>query len=228
METDNRKKRLIDWIIEIVLIIIIILLLCRNCYSFGDIEQRPTGNVDIIEITCKKEDVCDIKKETEDDNKTKPVNGEDVEEPEEPETGFIVKDKQIRWDGEKEAKIFTNSMYQFTDRIAPESSNTYQFIVKNATDYNLKYKLSFVEFNEYGINMKFKLKKNDTYLIDHYVSASELNIDEMLLNNSENDTYYLEWKWISSNNDTSIGKTLEAYYGLTIKVEAESINDEGI
>ena len=221
METDNRKKRLIDWIIEIILVIIIILLLCRSCYSFGDIEQKPTGNVDIIEITCNKEDVCDIKKDPKDDN-TKPVSGDDVEEP---ETGFIVKDQQITWDGKKEAKIFTNSMYQFKDLIAPESSNTYQFIVKNATEYNLKYKISFEEFNKYNINMKFKLKKNDTYLIDHYVSASELNIDEMMLNINENDTFYLEWKWISSSNDTSIGKTPDAYYGLTIKVEAESIND---
>ena len=131
----------------------------------------------------------------------------------------------VTWNGSTTLKIFTNSMYQFKDLIAPESSNTYQFIVKNATEYNLKYKISFEEFNKYNINMKFKLKKNDTYLIDHYVSASELNVDEMILNITENDTFYLEWKWISSSNDTSIGKTPDAYYGLTIKVEAESIND---
>jgi len=125
----------------------------------------------------------------------------------------------------KKAKIFTNSMYKFRNVIAPESSNTYQFVVKNATDYNLKYTIDFVESNEHNINMKYKLKKNDTYLIDHYVSASELNISQMMLNVSSNDTYYLEWKWISSSNDTNIGKTPNAYYELAIKVEAESIDE---
>ena len=73
--------------------------------------------------------------------------------------------------------------------------------------------------------MKYKLKKNDTYIVDHYVSASELNVNDMLLNINENDTYYLEWKWISSSNDTSIGENPEANYSLKIEVEAEGIND---
>ena len=53
-------------------------------------------------------------------------------------------------------------MYELTDVIAPESSNTYQFVVKNGTEYNLKYKIDFIENNPYQINMKYKLKKNDT------------------------------------------------------------------
>ncbi len=226
MDNDNKEKKnnkIIDWIVKIILIIIIIILLIHNCSLIRNrhLEQNPTGNVDIIEITCNKEDVCKKDTKEQNDDNTKPVSGDD----EEPETGFLVKDKQITWDGIKQAKIFTNSMYEFSDVIAPESSNTYQFIVKNATEFNLKYKIDFVEDNQYNINMKFKLKKNNEYLIDHYVSASELNIADMLLNVKENDTYYLEWKWISSSNDTAIGKTPDAYYGLTIKVEAESIDE---
>ena len=76
-----------------------------------------------------------------------------------------------------------------------------------------------------NINMKYKLKKNDTYLIDHYVKATELNIPEMLLNTNQNDTYYLEWKWISSSNDTEIGVMGNAKYGLKIEVKAESVNE---
>ncbi len=227
---DSKKKAITDWIIKIVLIIIIIILLLHNCSLIKkqQMETEPTGNVDIIEITCNKDDVCktDIKDSTDskeiDNDKTIPVNEDEVEEP---ETGFLVKDKQIKWDGEKKAKIFTNSMYHFKNVIAPESSNTYQFIVKNATEYNLKYKIDFVENNKYNINMKYKLKKNDSYIIDHYVSASELNISNMIVNIKENDTYYLEWKWISSSNDTNIGKTPDAYYDLTIEVEAESIDE---
>ncbi len=224
MNNDKKEKnKIIDWIVKIILIIIIIILLIHNCALIKNrrLKQEPTGNVDIIEITCNKDDVCKKDPEKQNNDNTKPVSG-DVEEP---ETGLIVKDKQITWKGETQAKIFTNSMYKFKDVIAPESSNTYQFIVKNATEYNLKYKIDFVEENPYNVNMKFKLKKNDTYIIDEYVSASELNISDMLLNVKENDTYYLEWKWISSSNDTAIGKTPDAYYGLTINVEAESIDE---
>ncbi len=133
--------------------------------------------------------------------------------------------KPVVWNGSTDLKIFTNSMYELTDVIAPEDSNTYQFVVKNGTDYQLKYNVKFIETNPYGINMKYKLKKNDTYLIDHYVKASELNIPEMLLNTNQNDTYYLEWKWRSSSNDTEIGVMGNAKYGLKIDVKAESVDE---
>ncbi len=230
MKKEKRKKEIFDWIIKIVLIVIIVILLLHNCSLIKNktISKVPTGNVDVIEIICDKKDVCVVDNKNNDDsinnnsNNEVPVNGDDnADEPDK----LIVEDNQITWNGEKEAKIFKSSMYEFNDVIAPESSNTYQFVVKNGTIYNLKYTINFEETNVYDINMKYKLRKNDDYLIDHYVSYDELNISDMILNSNENDTYYLEWKWVSSNNDTSIGRTPDAYYGLTIKVEAESINE---
>ena len=141
---------------------------------------------------------------------------------------FAVYDKDhttLTWNGSNDINIFEKSLNTVNGKIAPESSNTYQFIVKNSTKYNLKYNIVFEESNPYHINMKYKLKKNDTYLIDHYVSASELNVSELLLNSNSNDTYYLEWKWVSSDNDTEIGKTANATYGLKIELKAESVND---
>ena len=130
----------------------------------------------------------------------------------------------MTWNGSNDLKIFTNTSYAMNDKIAPESSNLYQFVVKNETSYNLKYNINFIENNPYNINMKYKLKKNDTYIIDHYVSASELNVSNALLNVKKNDTYYLEWKWISSSNDTEIGTNPESKYGLKIDIKAESTN----
>ena len=380
IDDDKKKKRnkYIDWIVKIVLIIIIILLLIHNCVVNKDKEKIPTGNVDIIEIKCDKDDKCvnpvnkqieslsfasknvSIKKGdsqdliivvkpselssskftwkssnpnivkvdengrirginvgkatitvTSSNGKTatcvvEVVNAEvsvqkisltpnnstieagsviqinaviepsnatnrdlvwessdtsiatvdsngvvkglksgtvtitaktkdgkvigsttiTIEEPIIDTDGMVtVYDNDVTWHGVTEAKIFTNSMYQIEDVIAPESSNTYQFVVKNSADFNIKYDVSFIETNPYNINMKYKLKKNDTYLVDHYVSASELNLANLKLNSSNNDTYYLEWKWISSDNDTQIGKTPNAKYGLKIEVKAESIND---
>ena len=130
----------------------------------------------------------------------------------------------VTWDGANDLKIFEKTLYTMDGKIAPESSNTYQFVVRNNTKYNIKYNIDFIETNPYNINMKYKLKKNDTYLIDHYVPASELNINDMTLDSSNNDTYYLEWKWVSSDNDTQIGKTENANYGLKIEIKAESTN----
>lgn len=235
-----------DLIIKIVLIIIIVFLLVHNCCVLRNTRKAvsPTGNVNIIEITCDKEDTCTVDEDTDNNkkensttnkntnkksnssnagnNNTLPISGEDIKEPEEKE--LLVKDKTINWKGTTQAKIFTNSMYELNDKIAPESFNTYQFIVKNGTDYTVNYIVDFIENNPYNINMKYKLKRNDTYLIDHYVSASELNQIGLTLNSKKNDTFYLEWKWISSDNDTQIGETANAKYELKIEVKAESNN----
>ena len=73
--------------------------------------------------------------------------------------------------------------------------------------------------------MKYKLKKNDTYIISEYVYPNQLDINNYLLDSSDSDIYYLEWKWISSDNDTEIGKDPDSNYGLKIKIEAESVNE---
>ena len=148
--------------------------------------------------------------------------------PDEDETddGFFVSDASVKWSKETELSLFTNSMYDLEGKIAPESTNTYQFVVNNDTKYNIRYKMSFVEDNPYHINMKFKLKKNDTYIIDQYVSYNELNLNEVILNSKDKDTYYLEWKWESSSNDTEIGKLAKnqnVEYQIKINVVAESV-----
>ena len=255
MKTNKNNNDIKDLIIKIVLIVVIIILLVHNCCLLrrGEAQQEPTGNVDIIEINCDKDScVTDKKDDSSKDNSnsgttnknsrsnnnsisndtrsskknskkddTKPSGGEETIE----ENGLVVKDDDIYWDGSTKAKIFTNSMYELDNVIAPESSNTYQFVVKNATNYRLKYEVKFKEKNQYNINMKYKLKKNDTYIVDHYVSYNELNISDILLNARANDTYYLEWKWISSDNDTEIGKNPDSKYELKIEVKAESVDD---
>ena len=131
----------------------------------------------------------------------------------------------IEWNGASDLKIFSRSFYDLEDVIAPESSNTYKFVVRNSTNMKIKYNVYFHETNNYEINMKYMLKKNDTYIIDTYSKADDLDIYNYVLNPGEVDTYYLDWKWISSDNDTSIGQKPEANYGLRIEVEAESINE---
>ena len=130
----------------------------------------------------------------------------------------------ITWNGADDLKIFTNSIYNLDGFLAPESENTYQFVVRNNTKYKIKYNIDFVETNKNNINMQYKLKKNDTYIISNYTRSNNLNVPEFTLKSGESDTYYLDWKWISSSNDTEIGSDLDAIYKLQIEVKAESIN----
>ncbi len=152
---------------------------------------------------------------------TSPTSDTEETSDDQPEE-LTVLDSDITWKDTTELKIFENSMYNLDNVVAPESSNTYEFVVKNSTKYNVKYNINFIETNPYHINMKYKLKKNDTYLVDHYVSYNELNINEQVLNAKKNDTFYLEWKWVSSDNDNAAGEN-KANYNLKIEVKAESI-----
>ena len=73
--------------------------------------------------------------------------------------------------------------------------------------------------------MNYKLRKNDTYIISNYSKPHALTVSDYILKSGEYDTYYLDWKWISSSNDVSVGTNPEARYSLKIEVEAESINE---
>ena len=146
------------------------------------------------------------------------------------EDEFYVSDNEIvKWNDNTDLNIFTDSkkISKVNGKIAPESTGIYVFNVNNKTKYNLKYNISFIESNEYSINMKYKLKKGNTYLVDQYVSYEQLNINDMLLNNNKTDVYSLEWKWVgdNDNNDTTIAmsaKDGDINYSLKINIEAES------
>ena len=146
------------------------------------------------------------------------------------EDEFYVSDNKIvKWNDNTDLNIFTDSkkISKVNGKIAPESTGIYVFNVNNKTKYNLKYNISFIESNEYSINMKYKLKKGNTYLVDQYVSYEQLNINDMLLNSNKTDVYSLEWKWVgdNDNNDSTIGmsaKDGDINYSLKINIEAES------
>jgi len=282
MKEKTKEKK--DIIIKIILIAVIILLLVHNCLLVNKKKnaKTPSGNVNIIEITCVDNNKCDIK-DIKDNSNNKDDNSNTGEEElntdnsnggngttnskksttngnsnksnsnssgnnsnnnnssnnnspsgesdetttdtiTEPDDEVFVKDKKLVWSDSSDLKIFSNSVYNFEEKVAPESSNTYQFIVKNSTSYKVKYNISFTEVNPYHINMKYKLKKNNAYVVSNYVSFNELNISEQILNSKSSDTFYLDWKWVSSDNDNEAGKN-HASYSLKIDVNAESIDD---
>ena len=80
--------------------------------------------------------------------------------------------------------------------------------------------LSFVLLAGCTVMIIFISKKVRTFLetffgtsdIKEVVENSELNISDIILNSKASDTYYLEWKWISSDNDTEIGAFIPAFF----------------
>ncbi len=131
----------------------------------------------------------------------------------------------ISWNGSDNLRIFSKSIYNFDDVIAPECENTYQFVVRNNTKYTINYNIDFIETNNYNINMRYKLKKNDSYIVNDFSKPSSLSISKFVLKPGESDVYYLDWKWVSSSNDTKIGSNPEAKYELKIEVKAESVSE---
>ena len=230
IEEENKKKNK-DRLIKILLVIIIIILLfITSCSVYRQVNKSdiktPTGNVDIFEIKCDKV-VCKPTKKPDDNPIVKPDDNKENEPEIEPGTGgFDVYEGNLSWKSVKTLNILANPMYNMQKKIAPEDSNTYQFVVKNSTNITLNYSIDFTESNPYQINLMYKLRKGDTYLAgdeNTWVKTSDLNIKDLKIDSSKSDTFYLDWKWVSSNNDTKIGQTKNAGYRLDINLKAEGI-----
>ena len=203
----NKKKKNVNIIYILIILILLILLGYLIFKDNSKTNNIPTGNVDIFEINCKYDCDCDNSDEVFGEN-------DNVE----------ITDKDFKWESTNNLNIFSNPMYEMTNKIAPESTNIYQFVIKNNTNYNINYNLAFNENNPKKINMKYRLLKNKKYIIGNdktWVTYDELNIKNISLLSGSSETYYLEWKWFSGENDTEAGKDGNAQYSLKINIEAK-------
>lgn len=128
----------------------------------------------------------------------------------------------LQWHSVNDLNIFSNPIYDGEDIIAPGSSNSYEFVIKNVVDKKVRYQLKFKEQSKYAINMKYRLKRNGEYLIGNekkWVSYKELDTTGLVISSNESDNYTLEWKWFDGENDNLIGK-LQNDYILSISLSA--------
>lgn len=219
-----QKKYKVAKVIAIFILIVILIYLL--ILKFGNINNRdlyiPTGNVDIFEINCNHKDI-DKDKNTEDSsNEIGNIDNIDIDKNKPNKTGVIVSDDYSIW-GNKKLRIFSNPAYQYTSKIAPNSSNSYVFVVRNNNDFDIVVDFDIVEENNYDINMKYKLRSKGRYLVGNentYEDVSKLNQQNITIKAKESISYILDWKWIDSENDTEIGETIEANYKLTINIGA--------
>ena len=238
------KKSNIFNIIFIIIIVVLIVLLLTQCMKKQEV-IKETGNVDIFEINCDKNDKCitdtNVSKDVNEKdntsvdsvtskkaNKTKVKgaslkknnNNEDTSD----DIDLTVFDDNIIWSNETNIDVFSNSMYE-EKKIAPTSTNTYQFKIKNNNQSTILYSIDFDEKNDYDIDMRYRIRKGQNYINgEEWVKFNELNINDIELTGNETDTYYLEWKWFEGINDTTAGEAAGTGYLLKIKIEAKSIS----
>lgn len=195
----EKRKNIFLIIMNIILIIIIVILLLIK-------DDKICADLSV------KEDVLEITPTEPSDNKIGEV---------------IIYDKDIVWKKENELKIFENPLYDNESIIAPESSNTYKFIIKNDTDFDIESSLSFNELNPYEINMMYRLRTENGYIIgneNEWVRVEDLNIDKIAITKGKKETYYLEWKWFESDSDTKAGAN-GAEYSIYLTIISNQITE---
>ena len=135
-----------------------------------------------------------------------------------------VYDNDVDWSSKNELRIFSNSVYNFKNIVAPGSHNMYKYIVNNNEKFDVLYGLKFLEDNKDSINMKFKLKRNGEYIIGDDLNWESLNnkvINDLPLGINSYDVYLLEWKWMDGKDDTKAGFN-QSDYKLNIEIKAKS------
>ena len=142
---------------------------------------------------------------------------------EEEMTGKVyVDDKNGDFMYQQNLDIFRDSMYANRQKIAPGSTNVYQFVVHNSSNKNANYRIEMKDRSQYPVNMKYRLKRENTYVIgseNEWVSAEELKTQYVSLAKGKQDKYYLDWKWFHDDeNDTLAGANMTSAYQLSITV----------
>jgi hypothetical protein len=141
-----------------------------------------------------------------------------------------VDDKNGRYVYQKSLKIFENAAFEYTSKIAPGVSNSYDFKVHNETENTINYNIEFSEDSEYAINMRYRLKREGNYIVGsdtEWVGASELTSALKTLPMDGVDSYTLDWEWPYESGhdalDTEIGEKETAEYSLRIKIGFEEV-----
>jgi len=216
MEKNNNKNSNLKFFVIVILLIIIILILLffrRYGHIENDYYLIPTGNVDVfdIDVDCGCNKCSEVIPVFDEDNN---ILGR-----------VYVDDKNGNYLYQQKLEIFKNAAFQYRNKIAPGVSNTYNFVAHNSTNIDLNYNIKFVEKSEYHINLKYRLRRNNKYIVgdaNTWVTASELDTALFNIKSGKSDVYSLDWLWPYEggvdDEDTLAGEKMMSEYKLNIKV----------
>lgn len=251
---NNFKDKLLTLIV-IILIAIIIIILLTKCSKDTKKPVVPTGNMDIfnIDIKCKNKKcpVDDNKNKDNPNSKTSDNNGNSVVDNNNNEDGSInnrseedipvfddetdeniigeifIDDNSGNYIYQQNLNIFTNPAYEYTNKIAPGVSNTYDFKTNNISNIDINYYIEMFEETEYEVNLKYRLRRNGEYVVGDdttWVSGQNIKTSFKRLNKNESDIYSLDWKWFDNDEkDNVAGENMISDYKLIIRFYFEAI-----
>lgn len=129
-------------------------------------------------------------------------------------TIFIADEDGTEWSDSENLPVFVNET--FGDAvIMPGLKGSYRFTLENHNSDVLEFSLQFSEeSNEYGIDIVYKLKRDNVYIGggDEYVGAARLGLSEMTIEAESATVFELEWYWQDNDAaDTAAGENGAVY-----------------
>ena len=110
----------------------------------------------------------------------------------------------------------------------PGKSGHYYFTIINENDVDLNIVGEFSDDNPHLVPMKYRLECTDgTVISDEWVTLDELLLTISCLPAHSEQTYHLEWVWLTESDelDTIIGSTEGAKYTIKIELTSTIINN---
>lgn len=145
----------------------------------------------------------------------------DIEDNYVPNYLFVISEGN-QWGAEKDINVFNNEFYS-DNIIAPGVSGKYNFTVENTRNNSITYNLDLQEINLSNINLQYKVKINDVYIIDNWTRIEDISLESFELYPYAKANYTLEWQWIDAENDTSVGSDAEnIIYKIKIKINSQT------
>ena len=134
---------------------------------------------------------------------------------------FIATENGASWEESEDLPVFFNDKFG-DEKAYPGMSGSYRFVFENRNADKLEYSLRFVDQNEYGIEIVYRLKRDNSYIAgaSGYVRAEELGREALTIEPESSTVFELEWYWRDNDAaDTAAGEN-GAVYRLKISLSA--------
>jgi len=138
--------------------------------------------------------------------------------------GIEVTENDIGIEKNTKLNIFNNEKFNGEKIIAPHSKGTYKFYIKNKSNQDMRYNISFEDEMKKIVNMKYTLKIDNIFIKgseNSYTSIEQLGITDITVPKDSVNIFTLEWHWEDDDKlDTEIGTSDDRYYTINLKIEA--------
>ena len=134
---------------------------------------------------------------------------------------LTVKSEMKDWNLNENINLFQQSNKNGEKLIYPGESGKYEFIIENSNSTQMYYNIRLSEENKDKINIKYKLKMNNIYIVgdeNTYETIDKFNLEKVNIMGNTKILYTLEWKWQESDNDLQLIKDGLATYRIYIDI----------